>query len=177
MSQEIINVNNTQSVQNSDLSLNDSADRELARLIGAWKPYENHEKEIAELFQKAREKNASLSWIYNLIGILQAAMNDKGELDLRKNPEIQAILLEAKKTYGLSLKENVWNFNTLQAKHLIENIELKCRQISTENDLMMRELEKLHRDRGELVTMFNDIASNYERSKRSHLRHILGGSV
>lgn len=124
-------------------------------------------------FEELSKKQKDVAELHKILKAINAATKEKGELNLKGNADLKA-LLEKAKELGVNLDTGKENYNTLERERLVENIRTTVEDLNVENDMMLQEISRLNNERYESYQMARTILKPLYEAKMSHIRGMRG---
>jgi hypothetical protein len=127
----------------------------------------------ANKFQELSKKQKEVAELHKILKAVNKATQEKGDLDIKGNDELKA-LLEKAKELGVDVDTSKETYNHLERERLVENIRTTVEDLNVENDMMLQEVTRLNNERYESYQMARTILKPLHDSKTSHARAARG---
>jgi len=125
-----------------DLSL-----ESLVMLINTERLKSIEEKSHDELLE-LKTRQEKVRKLHNLSKAINKNTNEKGELDISKDLELQQMLKDAEEL-GIEVKEGKLKFKKEERDRLVENIRMTTEDYNTLNEMQLQTLSRLNSERYE----------------------------
>ncbi len=126
-------------------------------------------KELEDL----KKRQGDVKHLHECLRATNTATDEKGKLDLSKNPELKELLKKAK-ALGVELKEDKTSYSKEERDRLIENLRIAADDLNVENDLQLQTITKLTNERYESYQMARSILKPLSEAKQRMARDISG---
>src|SRR5262245_26427898 len=131
----------TEIEQEKDLSLQD-----LIYLVNRQQ-IDQIDQKLRKEFSEVQERNAEVRYLHGLLKAINTATDSKGNLDISKSPELQAMIKEASEKYGLDLPVGKTQFTGQERERMVENIRMTCEDLNTQSELQLQTISRLNNER------------------------------
>lgn len=133
----------------------------------------NLQETTTKKFEELSKKQKDVAELHKILKAINAATKEKGELSLKGNADLKA-LLEKAKELGVNLDTGKESYNSLERERLVENIRTTVEDLNVENDMMLQEISRLNNERYESYQMARTILKPLYDAKMSHTRGMRG---
>ncbi len=124
-------------------------------------------------FQDLSQKQKDVAELHKILKAVNAATQEKGELDLTGNADLIALLQRAEE-HGVNVDTTKLKYNNLERDRLVENIRTTVEDFNVENDMMLQEITRLNNERYESWQMARTILKPLHDANTSHARAMRG---
>lgn len=121
---------------------------------------------IDELGAKITSNKERIQFVDSIIADINAATNEKSELDISQNPKLQENLQKASKL-GVKLKEGLLTFNPFERELLIDNLNIQIRSWNSESQTLTQRMEITSKSLERIMTILKDLNENTTRTIRT----------
>lgn len=129
---------------------------------------EETEKNLKEI----KERREKITKLHEILQAVNSSIDEKGELDLSKHPELTSLLQKAKEL-GCTIPEGT-QFNLRQQERLVENIRMVVDDLNMQNDMQIQKVTRLTNERYESYQMARSILKPLHEAKISNARAVSG---
>jgi K+ transporter len=131
------------------------------------------ENQTMNEIQDLKKRQEQVRFLHKLLQKINAATNDKGEINLEDNPELQEMLDKAEEM-GIEFTIKNGKFNTDQRDYLVENIRMKIDDFNVQNDMQLQTISRLTNERYEMYQMARSILKPLHEDRIQKARAMAG---
>lgn len=125
--------------------------------------------EIASL----RERQEKIKYIHEVMQDINNAMDDKGNLDITNNPELQQKFKDLQEL-GVKVPDKLV-FNVAESKRIQENLQYKADDLGNEDSTQMRKIQNYYTESEQSIMIAKQAMSSMDKPIRSMIGGVKGG--
>lgn len=131
------------------------------------------EQKVRDELKSLNERRSQVTALHKLLKSLNSLTNDKGEVDLSKNPEVKEMLQKAK-DLGLEIPAIKDKYTKDERTRLVENLRTTCDDLNVQNDMQVQTISRITNERHEAFQMMRGILKPGHEDKINKARAIRG---
>jgi hypothetical protein len=125
-----------------------------------------------KLFGEVQKKQEEISYLQKLIQAINAAVSDKGELDLTHNTEIKQMLKESEERFGLKVNLEKQKYTAQEWQRLIENSKSIIEDGNAQVQLKLNEVNRVNNRLSEIIKIFDSVLKGLHRAAEEMIRGV-----
>lgn len=130
---------------------------------------ETTDKELKEL----KERQKDVRTLHKVMKAINAATDEKGNLDISKNKELQALLKDVK-ALGIDLKDDKMKYNKDERDRLVDNLKMGVDDLNVQNEMQLQKINRLTNERYESYQLARTILKPLHDDKIDKARAMAG---
>lgn len=143
----------------------------LILLINSERLKQLEQKAFSEL-KELKERQADVSKLHSILKKLNI-LSPNGELDLKKHPELQELINEAKEM-GVEIEEGKTKYTEEDKARLTDNIRMTIEDMNTNNEMQLQSVTRYNNERYESWQMAKSIIDPLDKVKKGLARALAG---
>lgn len=130
---------------------------------------ETTDKELNEL----KDRQQDVRTLHKVMKAINGATDEKGNLDISKNQDLQKLMKEAK-DLGIDIKDGKNKYNKEERDRLVENLKMGVEDLNVQNEMQLQKVNRLTNERYESYQLARTILKPLHDDKLSKARAIAG---
>ena len=130
-------------------------------------------EQTSKEFKELSERQGLVRKLHEVMKGLNKATSEKGDLNIKDNPELQDHLKTAKEL-GVDIKEEKTKYSKDERDRLIENLRMTIEDHNVQNDMQLQTVQRLTNERYESYQMARTILKPLHDDKLNKARKVAG---
>lgn len=157
-------------IQNDKTNIEEVSLDTLVLIVNANRLKQLNEKSEIE-FKELKDLQAKVAKLHEIMKKINAATDEKGELDTTNNEEIKKLLEEAKEL-GVDVKEGKFKYKKEERDRLMENLRMTVEDHQVVCEMKMQTVNRLINERYESYQVAKSILKPLHESKMKMVQGI-----
>ena len=130
--------------------------------------------QAAQEFEELNDRQEKVKKLHDALEGINNATGDKGNLEVKNNPDLQELLSQAKDV-GVDIDLDKKKYSKEERDRLVDNLKMKTEDLNVKNNMQLDVTQRLHTERLESFQMARSIIKPLDDDKRNKARKMAGG--